>query len=517
MRHRHRHKRQAEARPWSEPLIESGVLALLVFTPLSYGTVEPWSEAISELVILGMGLVWLLSMLQHWELRLELPGGWQPAGLFLALIVIQTLPLPNALISLISPSTATLMRGARGVTGDMASTMALSLQLDSAWRMALKFLALALFFLVTYNTYRRPAQVRRAVWVMIGMGTLIALFGLAQRMTSNGRFYWVGPEGAGANAFGPFVNRVHFAGLIVTILPMALALMLVDRSNSRRRQQPRHWQERLRAWNSRQGGPASLIPWLVFLMGGAALVGGSRGGLLALLMALLIMVGLSAYGSSGRKRARRMAITAGLTVLTAIWIGSDVLYGTIERLAEEIGQPETSPRLRLWADALDLWWQFPTFGTGLGTFGVVFPLVRTLPAPVTFTHAESDWIQLLTDTGIMGVLLASLTVGMSAAALLRRYRGAKNRWTYTFTLAGLVALAGAVVQGIANFNLPVMSNFVYLALAMALALRAEDIAGGDDRACVARSSPRSRQTEIIMATPQASSPAPQDDRARVTI
>jgi O-antigen ligase len=165
-----------------------------------------------------------------------------------------------------------------------------------------------------------------------------------------------------------------------------------------------------------------------------------------------------------------------LMVLAGIWIGGDILYGTIEDLAEEISRPETSLRLHIWADALHLWRSFPAFGTGLGTFGGVFPLVRTLPAPLTFTHAESDWVQLLIDTGAVGLLLALLSVWMVARALLRHYQDADSRWMRAFTLGGLVALAGTVVQGIANFNLPVMSNFVYLALAVALPLRAAGMA-----------------------------------------
>jgi uncharacterized membrane protein len=355
--------------------------------------------------------------------------------------------------------------------------MTLSLDPGATWRMALKLLALALLFLVVYNTYRTQAQIRRAIWAMIGMGTLIALFGIAQRMTWNGRFYWMGPEAPTVSAFGPFVNRTHFAGLVVVIVPMALALVLAARRDpARRRRHVRDWRERLRAWNSREGGPTSLIPWLVLLMGGAALVSGSRGGVVALLAALLLMVGLGTRGSWSTGRASRIALVAVLTLLAGIWIGGDILYGTVEQLAEEISQPETSPRLHIWGDALQLWPRFPAFGTGLGTFGVVFPQVRTLPAAVTFTHAESDWVELLIDTGAIGLLLAMLCVGMVALALLRRYQGADGRWTRAFAMGGLVALTGAVVQGIANFNLPVMSNFVYLALAVALALRAAGLA-----------------------------------------
>ena len=306
------------------------------------------------------------------------------------------------LVQLLSPGAAALTREAWAFTDGEAGTMALSLDPDATWRMALKLLALALFFLVVYNTYRTHAQVRRAIWVMIGMGTLIALFGIAQRMTWNGRFYWVGPEAPHGSAFGPFVNRTHFAGLMVVIVPMALALALAGRRDPERHRHSRDWRARLRAWNSREAGPASLIPWLVFLMGGAALVSGSRGGLLALLAALLLMVGLApAVVAAGGAPGESLLATV-LIVLTGIWIGGDILYGTVERLAEEISQPEESPRLHIWADALHLWRQFPAFGTGLGTFGVVFPLVRTLPAPVTFTHAESDWVQLLIDTGAVG-------------------------------------------------------------------------------------------------------------------
>ena len=83
---------------WSDRLIEVGALFLLVFTPLAYGTVEPWSEAIAELVVLGMVVVWIVGMLPDWELRAELPPGWLPASLFLALVFFQATPLPHALI-----------------------------------------------------------------------------------------------------------------------------------------------------------------------------------------------------------------------------------------------------------------------------------------------------------------------------------------------------------------------------------------------------------------------------------
>lgn len=429
---------------WPDRLIEAGALFLLVFTPLAYGTVEPWSETIAELVILGMALTCVLGMLRDWELRVELPPGWLPAALFLALVIFQAL----------APR---------------------SLDPHATWRGTLKLLAVAGFFLVCYNTYRTRAQAQRAIWAMIAMGTLVSIVGIVQRVTWNHRLYWVGPEIEHGSPFGPFVNRTHFAGLMVVIVPMALALVVARARPARRRRRTRTWGERLREWNSTERDATRLIPFLVLVIGGAALVSGSRGGVVALLAALLAMIaGSLAHRRSWSGRAGRLALVTALIVLAGVWIGGDILYGTVERLAEEFERPGESPRVLIWADALGLWRDAPVLGTGLATFGVAFPRFRTLAAPVVFTHAESDWVQLLTDTGVVGLGLALAAVASLGLALLRRYRQSESRWARALGLAGLVALGGAVVQGIANYNLPVMSNFIYLAMAVVLACRSLD-------------------------------------------
>lgn len=465
---------------WPDRLVEAGVLCLLVFTPLAYGTVEPWAEAIAGLVILLMAVLWLLGMVAgQWEVRVELPPGWLPAALFLLLVVVQAVALPGALAGWLAPVSAGL--ASAGVPVEAPDALILSLDPHTTWREGLKLLAVAAFFLVVYNTYRTRAQSRRALWTMIGVGAAIAVFGIVQRMTWNGRFYWIGPEAPHASAFGPFVNRTHFAALIVIVVPMALAMLLAGgRDRERGRHAPRSWGDRLRQWNARESGPVRLIPWLILLMGGAALVSGSRGGVVALIGGLLVMVGLGARGPAGRGRAARVALALVLIVLSAIWIGGDILYGTLERLAEEVGRPEESVRVAIWRDALALWRTSPVVGSGYATFTVGFPLVRTLQLPIAFTHAESDWVQLLTDSGALGLLLVLALAGALGLALLRRYREAQDRWARALALGGLVALVGTAVQGIGNYNLPVMSSFVSLALALALALHPGE--GRDRRA-----------------------------------
>jgi hypothetical protein len=459
---------------WPDRLVEAGALFLLVFTPLAFGTVQPWSEAVAELVILGIAALWVLPMVARGELRVQLPPGWIPGALFLAFALIQLLPLPRPMVGMISPFVGSLGGAVSTSIGKSWSFFPLSLDPYQTWRDALKFLSVAIFFLVLYNTYRARGQATRAVWTMTITGAALALFGIAQRATWTGRLYWVGPEAPHPEVFGPFVNRAHFAGLMIIVISMALGLVLPGGGTPTRRLTLRGWRARLREWAGTEERPTALVVFFVVLMGAAALVSRSRGGFVSLLAALLCMIGLGGRGQAGIRLVSRVGMAAVLMLLAGIWIGGDIFYGTIEGLTEEVGRPGESFRARLWSDALSLLLGSPMVGTGLGSFGVVYPIVRTLKAPVAFTHAESDWVQLLTDTGLIGVGLALGTLVSLGLTLLRRRRDAERPQERAFALAGLVALLGTAVQGIANFNLPIMSNLLYLAFAVALALRAGD-------------------------------------------
>jgi hypothetical protein len=431
--------------------VEAGALFLLVFSPLAYGAVQPWSEAVVELVVLGMAVAYIIGTLRDWELRVELPPGWLPATLLLLLMVLQ------------------------------AVVPGWSVDPHATWRATLKLLAVAVFYLVCWNTYRTRGQAQRAIWTMTLMGTLLAVFGIVQRMMWNGHIYWIGRE-APASAFGPFVNRAHFAGLMVVIVPVALAFALTSQRPERRRTRRWRvsWSDRFREWNSREANVGNLVGFFILVMGGAALVSGSRGGALALLGALAAMVlGSLAGERSWSGRAARLGVMTLLIVAAGAWISSEVFYGTIERLAEELGRPDESWRVRIWSDALGLWRSAPVVGTGLATFGVAYPRFRTIEAPVIFTHAESDWVQLLTDTGAVGLGLAFTGVALIGLSLAPRTRSAATTSSRLIALAGLVALIGTSIQAIGNYNAPVIANLLYLAGAVVLAgrINVEALAG----------------------------------------
>lgn len=451
-------------------MIQGLAIALVVFTPFAFGTVQLWSEAVAILLVMAMVAWWVVGMVRDWEVRVELPPGWLPAALFLGLVFLQTVPLPPTLVGLLTP-----LAGAARETAGAEGWASLSLDPAATWRQGVKLLAVALFFLVLYNTLKTRAEADRLVWTLIVVTAVIAFLGIMQRALWNGHLLWVGPQSPTGSdyAFGPFVNRVHFVGLVLAAAPLGLAMYLrpAQRGASRRFDRARSLADRIRAWNSTRSGPRRLVPLAIILMGGAALVTGTRGGVLSLLTALLVMAGLAARDRTGRTRAGQLVGALGLVLLVGVWIGGDVLAHTTERLAAELGSPDASPRLAIWSAALDLWDGSPLVGTGLASFASVFPLVRGLEMPVAFTHAESDWFSFLVETGPLGLALILIAVGLVCRAVLRRATGHPSREVRLFALAAFVALAGAALHGVANFNLTVLSSLLYPAAATALALR----------------------------------------------
>ena len=72
--------------------------------------------------------------------------------------------------------------------------------------------------------------------------------------------------------------------------------------------------------------------------------------------------------------------------------------------------------------------------------------------PVVFTHAESDWVQLFTDTGIPGLALVLAAGALLAVHLFRKLRRSQSQWSRTLALAGLVALVGVRGAGDGQFQ-----------------------------------------------------------------
>ena len=122
-------------------------LFLLIFTPLAFGTVEPWSYAVMEILTFLALAMFVTRVLRKKETFLALPG-IIPFLLFLAYILFQTIPLPSVFIKLLSPTAYDLHSTAASIS-NAGQWMTISVHPAATVREFFRWATYAAFYIVT--------------------------------------------------------------------------------------------------------------------------------------------------------------------------------------------------------------------------------------------------------------------------------------------------------------------------------------------------------------------------------
>ena len=390
--------------------IELLLLTLLAFGPLAFGVVHAWSE---QIVIALATAVALLFCFKRFLFRTT-PLGWTwtyiPVALFILLVVFQLLPLPPAFISAISPNTAALKTELLAdVPGAAQTPSAMSLTFyQHATRHDLRLLlAVAAVFVVVVNVYRDPARIKRLLAGVALIGGTIALLALGQDIAGNGKIYWLVPTHDGAYS-GTFINHSHYGQFMNMSIGAALALLLVclHEAFADEKAAPARVLEYLRSPQARH------VKWLIaaIVLGAATVfVSLTRGGMLAMLIAAAFTVLVLGSRQSLRGRGWIIVLVALAAFTCILWIGFDEVYDRLASLCDV--DAAAGGRWQMIEQTARAWTKFPAFGTGLGTYEVVYPMFDRGASAALATHAENEYVQLLAETGGAG-FAALLVLGI---------------------------------------------------------------------------------------------------------
>jgi O-antigen ligase len=417
---------------------QAGLIALLIFTPLAFGSVEVWSRSVLEMAAFGLAGTALL--LRGFSGGAE--AGRMPAA-----------PMMTAGLFFVA---AGLQWGAGNSLEPAATRDALVLGL--AYLSAFVLVVLAV---------RREGAIRRVALALIVLGFAIAVFDIIQMYAWNGRIYWLREAPAGGSG-GPFVNRNHFAGYMELIIPLSIGYAVAAFSNA-----PLRGQTAWRRFVHRVTGEASsrlaLLFFAVVVMAVSLVLSLSRAGLVSFLTALLV-VGGALY--VGRATRRWIALPVALLVSLAVsllWFGLGPLidrYATLFRLNRD---ESMLGRILVWRDALGIVRDHPVLGSGLGTFRSVFPAYKTFSDPVLYDHAHNDYVQLLAETGWAGFILALGTLGLLLGLIVAGWRRRRNPWARGLLAGLLTGMLAILIHGFSDFNFHVPSNALLFAVFLGLA------------------------------------------------
>lgn len=390
-------------------VIRIGIPVLIAFAVLAHGAVEPWSQAILEA---GAGLllvVWAVEAAARGELKLR----WN------ALL----LPIAGLLV-------LSLVQWTAGLTVYAYFTKLETLRLAGA---------LMLLFL-TVQAFRTPGEWKRFVWFLISLAFAVSVFGIVQYFTWNGKLYWLRPLHNGGAPFGPFVNRDDFAGFVELILPLGLGLLLLDGERRERR---------------------LLVMLFVVFPAAALALCASRAGIVVFSFEL-VLLGVLVW-TYGRRSQRWLLVgVAGVIVALAAWLG--VGY-TFSRFTGSSGSGVSlAQRLSMSRDAWHIFLAHPIAGTGMGTLEIAYPRFQTHYIGLIVNHAHDDYVELLSNGGIVGGALGFLFLFILYHRGLRNLRRARTPVNRSLYGGALVACTGLLLHEFVDFNLHIPSNAIIFLL-----------------------------------------------------
>jgi len=402
----------------------------------------------------------------------------------MAIGLLQIVPMPEALISSISPATDRFLRSYDlGYASATAVVPAEPFAAPAAWHplsvdppatmRALALLgAFTLFLGGLLRAFTRYSPAR-AAWMLFALGLALALVGIIQKAVLGDhafggmRIYgfWT-PRYLLTTPFGPFVNKNHFAGWMLMGIPMALGLLASSLSMAARATRP-HLRDRLLWLSTPQGGRFQLAVFGVTLMGLALLMTRSRSGIACFLLTVALTGVLAARGARGMRHG---ALTLGalLAILTAslVWAGSD---SPLTR----VGSQSDSLQLRvdIWRDAIAIVSDFPLVGTGLNTFGTATVLYQTSRPDLHFQEAHNDYLQLVVEGGLGLTLVIVFAVAATAWAIARRFRSRDDdEGSYWLRAGATVGLIAVALQSTVEFSLQMPGNAAVFVVLLAIAL-----------------------------------------------
>jgi O-antigen ligase len=399
------------------------LLVAVVFTTAAHGAVEPWSAAIYGFIVITTVLLWVVKSFREKRLVIRVPSTAFPVIGLVALGLVQSVAF----------------------AGGDGRVRSLSTDVE-ATRGAVTMLSFLLFsFIIAANFFTNRDRLHRLASFLVIYGLVVAVFALVQHFTWDGRFYWLRPTRG--PAFGPFVNRNHFAGYMEMLIPIPIALII---TRGVRRE----------AW--------LMFGFAAVVMGLALVVSLSRGGMISLAAGLVFLAFLSARGRSvkGESSPVRASLVIPAVIVAAIvvgvfWIGVNPVMDRIAQTLDEVGAQETrsayTDRAWLWRDTWTMIRANPLTGVGLGAYQTAYPAYGHGDGALIVDYAHNDYLQALADGGVVAFALALWFVVLLMRATLRAAKSDDPllRGMAIGCGAGLFAL---LTHSLFDFNLQIPSN-----------------------------------------------------------
>lgn len=414
--------------------VARGLLAIaLVAAPWAFGAVDSWASISLGIIAALVLLSWAAGSAQQGVLKLVWSPLYVPLALFFILGIFQY--------------------GARLAIDRWETRSALALLAAN----------LVFFFVGGQLFAAAAAETRHRFGILLVLLTgVLALFSVLQFAAGTPKIYWIFDNDTGF--FGPYRNPDHYAGLMEMLIPVAAFYVAAQRKIS----------------------AALALPVLVVIIAVASmLLSGSRSGLLALSVEIVIAAAIGLWiARAARTGERRTLIAVGATILIVVITTSALLFSWVDTGATAKRLTAVATLGNAWAewssfrksvalDSLLMLRDHPVAGIGLGNFEAIYPQYQSFPTDLVVDYAHNDFAEVIAETGLIGAALIiwALVIFFRLAFrnLGERLKNESKSGSSWIQLGAAVGCCGLLVHSFFDFNLHIPANAAWFAVLAAIA------------------------------------------------
>jgi hypothetical protein len=455
----------------------TALLLTLAWGALSFGAVYPWAyqPLLAALTVLG-----LWGLFGPAESRPRANGTLAIGlALLIAAVALQLAPLSHQTLLTVSPAADTFLRRydiAYATLLASGGAVAHPLSIEPAQtRLGLMLLLGFSVFLLGLTRTLDGFKLRTLLPWLVIVGVVLAMIGIIQKPLFTGKIYGFWTPLAGpllyspsGGPFGPFINRNHFAGWMLMVLPLTIGYFGAMAARGMRGAKP-GWRDRMVWFSSRDANQAVLVGFAIVVMALSLVLTLSRSGITCFMVALGISGVAVVRRQAGRStRAFVVSYLVFVAILSVSWAGVDAIAARFHGADWTL-----EGRLFAWQDALRIFRAFPWTGTGLNTYGTATVLYQTFQTETAhFAEAHNDYLQFLAEGGLLLVVPTLVLIGLFIREVRRRFReGLDDSTGYWLRLGAVTGLVAISLQEIVEFSLQMPGNAALFVLLCGIAVR----------------------------------------------
>lgn len=384
--------------------IRVGIVVLVAFSVSAHGGVETWSESVLEIGAAALFVLWGFHVLRQRQVKIRWNVLYLPMLGFGGLVVAQWL---------FGLSVYPFLTGIE----------------------LLKLAAYFIIFFLAVQSFRTTEECRPFVWFLLVFGFAVALFGIIQFFSFNGKLYWFRELRYGGSPFGPYVNHNHFAGLMELIIPLGLAILFL---------------------RSLERDKLALVRLFTLIAIGALFLSASRGGILSFLFQVGLL-GVLIWGCRAGKKW--LAVATGVMLLAGafvVWLGVGHALERFARLwSEDLSH---NRRVVMVKDSWEIFFDHPWVGTGTGTLVAIYPHYANFYDGRVVKHVHNDYLEMMAEGGLMGALFSLAFVVLLFRYALSALLVDKNPFLLSVRVGALAACSGLLLHSLVDFNFHIPAN-----------------------------------------------------------